>query len=468
MPVKAKRRVPPHGNRRPVRCAQFGVLQVVSFILAVPPLYAQSVAPAAVPPVPPSPRVAAARAQSVPAAASFSDAGGFAGLIDWRAGGWRPGDPRPSAARPGLGSLDGGGVVVQEAPDAPAPAPAIASLSGYMDFHFNNAQHEDAKVDFHRFVLLFTHRFSDRVRFVSELELEHAFVEGREEAGELELEQAYIDFLVTREFNLRAGMLLVPVGIINERHEPPVYHGVERPFVDTLVVPSTWFEGGAGVHGEIGGGFRYRAYVMAPLDAAGFSAEEGLRGGRQKGAEATARNVASTGRVEYVGTRGLQAGASFWRGRTGFSFPRVESQVTLGEADARYRVGELETRAQYAHVWLDGMGALNRALQRTVGISPNVARQIRGFYLEASYFVSPLPAPREAAVFVRYENFDTQHRMPAGFQPLPQFDRDAWVFGVSYYPDPDVVLKFDYSVVRNRSRVVDAPDSLNVGLGWWF
>ena len=195
---------------------------------------------------------------------------------------------------------------------------------------------------------------------------------------------------------------------------------------------------------------------------------KGVRGGRQKGAEANVRNAATTGRVEYVGVPGLRAGASFWHGRTGFSFPRVETEVTMGEVDARYRAGELETRAQYAHTWLDGMGELNRTLQRTIGVSPNVARQIRGFYLEASYFVLPNPAPREAAVFVRYENFDTQYRMPAGFQPIPRFDRDAWVVGFSYYPDPDVVLKLDYSVVRNQSEVVDEPNSLNIGLGWWF
>ena len=78
-------------------------------------------------------------------------------------------------------------------------------------------------------------------------------------------------------------MLLVPMGIINERHEPPVFHGVERPFVDTVIIPTTWFEGGAGVHGEVGRGFRYRAYVMAPLNALEFSADEGIRNGRQKG-----------------------------------------------------------------------------------------------------------------------------------------------------------------------------------------
>ena len=110
-----------------------------------------------------------------------------------------------------------------------------------MDFHVNKLEREDAIIDFHRFVLIMSHSFSPRIRFVGELELEHAFVEGLEEAGEVELEQAYVDFLITRGFNLRAGMVLVPMGIINERHEPPVFQGVERPFVDTVIIPTTWF-----------------------------------------------------------------------------------------------------------------------------------------------------------------------------------------------------------------------------------
>ena len=149
----------------------------------------------------------------------------------------------------------------QQAAQAPstatASAPSTGPLSGYMDFHLNRpTDGSPAILDFHRFVLLFTHSFSDRLRFVGELELEHAVVEGLEEGGELELEQAYLDFLAHPALNFRAGMLLVPVGIINERHEPPVFHGVERPFVDTVIVPTTWFEAGAGIHGTQGRGFR--------------------------------------------------------------------------------------------------------------------------------------------------------------------------------------------------------------------
>ena len=328
-----------------------------------------------------------------------------------------------------------------------------------MDFHFNNRQNEDPILDFHRFVLLFSHSFSDRIRFVAELELEHAVV-SNETDGELELEQAYVDFLISRPFNLRVGMVLAPVGIVNERHEPPVFHGVERPFVDTVIIPTTWSDAGVGVHGEFGKGFRYRVYAMAPLDATGFSAE--------KGAQSNARSLAGTGRLEYVGTPGLVLATSFWSGDTGFSELRFDTGVTMVEFDGRYRVGEFEARGQYAHGFLDGMDELNRSLQRTTGVSPNVADQIRGFYLEGSYFLLPNPAPRELAVFLRYENFDTQYSMPSGFQPLKQFDRDAWVVGLTYFPDPDVAVKLDYTVVRSQSEVIDVPNSLNLGLGWWF
>ena len=335
----------------------------------------------------------------------------------------------------------------QETPGYPNTGP----ISGYMDFHFNRNQGEDGVLDFHRFVLLVSHSFSPRIRFVGELELEHAFVEGLEEAGELELEQAYVDFLLTREFNLRAGMMLVPIGIINERHEPPVYHGVERPFVDTVIIPTTWFEAGAGVHGELRRGVRYRAYVMAPLNSLGFSADEGIREGRQKGSNANVRNVAYTGRLEYVGVRNLVLGASGWRGKSTFALPRLDTTVTIGEVDARYRRQRLELRGQFARVGISDAANLNDASGRLIGVSPNVAEGLQGFYGEASYRIWAQGSPRDLVGFVRYENFDTQHRMPAGFLPLKEFDRDAWVAGVSYYPDPDIAVKVDYVWQRNQS-----------------
>jgi hypothetical protein len=346
--------------------------------------------------------------------------------------------------------------------------PTTGPLSGYMDFHFNKADGEDGVLDFHRFVLLLSHSFSPRLRFVGELEIEHAFVEGLEENGELELEQAYIDFLLSRRINLRAGMLLMPVGIINERHEPPVFNGVERPFVDTVIVPSTWFDVGAGVHGVLGRGFRYRAYVVAPLNALEFTAGEGIRGGVQKGSEANVRNVAYTGRLEYVGLRGLTLGASVWTGESSFAAPRLDTSVRVGELDARYRRQRLELRGQFAQVHIADAARLNDSLARLTGVPPNIAEALRGFYGEAAYRVWNAGAPRDLVAFVRYEDFDTQFRMPAGLVPLEEFDRTAWVTGITYYPDPDIAVKADYVRVRNQSGIFPDRHLVNVGLGWWF
>lgn len=350
----------------------------------------------------------------------------------------------------------------------PAEQPTTGPLSGYMDFHFNKADGEAGVLDFHRFVLLMSHSFTSRLRFVGELELEHAFVEGLEEAGELELEQAYIDFLLSRRVNLRAGMLLMPVGIINERHEPPVYNGVERPFVDTFIVPTTWFDVGVGLHGEVSRGLRYRAYVVAPLNSLDFTADEGIRGGIQKGSQSNVRNVAYTGRLEYLGVRGLTLGASLWTGVSTFELPRLNTQVTVGEFDARFRRERLELRGQFAQVGISDAARLNDALGRVTGVSPNIAEQLRGFYGEAAYRVWNKGAPRDLVTFVRYENFDTQYRMPAGYLPLKEFDREAWVFGTTYFPDPDIAVKADYVRLRNQSGIFKNRSQVNVGLGWWF
>jgi hypothetical protein len=348
-------------------------------------------------------------------------------------------------------------------------AATTGPLSAYMDFHVNKADKAPAVIDFHRFVLLMTHSFSPKVRFVGELELEHAFVEGLEEAGELELEQAYVDFLLSRRVNVRAGMVLVPIGIINERHEPPVYHGVERNFVDTVIIPSTWFDVGAGVHGTLGHGFRYRAYALAPLNALEFSADEGIRGGRQKGSQAEANSVAFAGRLEYLGVRGLALGASTWIGKASPFESQLDNTVRIGEVDARYRRGRTELRAQFAQVGISDAARLNEALGRATGVSPNIARSLRGFYAEAAYRLWNSGAPRDLVGFARYENFDTQYRMPSGFVPLKELDRDAWVIGATYYPDPDVAVKFDYTQLRNQSGgLFPTRHTLNAGLGWWF
>ena len=242
----------------------------------------------------------------------------------------------------------------------PAPREGMPTLSGYMEMHLNKVQDLPTAVDLHRFVLMVGHSFSDRLKFWSEVEVEHAFVEveGGEETGEVAIEQAYIDLMVNRRFNLRAGMVLVPVGIVNERHEPPTFHGVERTFVDTVIVPTTWRDTGVGAFGDLGRGFSYRAYAVPGLDAAGFSADEGIAGGRQQGGRADASDPAVTGRLEYR-RAGLTAGASLWRGGAGFGLIRLDIEtpaVAVSSLDARYRRGRHELRGQWSMVNITGAG----------------------------------------------------------------------------------------------------------------
>jgi hypothetical protein len=142
--------------------------------------------------------------------------------------------------------------------------------------------------------------------------------------------------------------------------------------------------------------------------------------------------------------------------------------VGVIEADARFRRARFEGRAQYAHVFIGNADVLNNALGTLTGVDPNIASELRGFYLEGAYRILPAGFAHDLALFARYENFDTQYRMPAGAVPLPHLDRDAFVVGATYWLDPDLAIKTDYSHVRSASTVLPAPRTFNVGVGWWF
>ena len=371
--------------------------------------------------------------------------------------------PVPSAASTPLQSVTITGDF-QKSADTETRLP----VAGYMDFHVNRDSGDSFRPDFHRFVLLFGHSFSDRIKFWSELEFEHSIVEGGEESGEVALEQAYLDFLITPKFNFRAGMLLAPVGIVNERHEPPSFNGVERPFVESIIIPTTWRELGFGLTGDLGKGFRYRTYLTSALDASFFNAEFGIAEGKTGGLDASMRNPAFVGRIEYAGVRRLTLGTSFYSGLSGFNTPGINPRVTIANVDGRYSFRRFDLRGLFAHTWVTRAGDLNRRLQQQIGVNPNVASQMRGYYVEPGFHLLPRRFRKDVIAFARYENYNTQRVMPSGFVPLRQFDRSSWLTGITFKPGPDIAIKFDYAFNRNASAVVKALNGINLGIGWWF
>src|SRR5213080_3788333 len=240
---------------------------------------------------------------------------------------------------------------------APCPLQLLAAqerttVGGYGEVHYTNSTgpKTPAVVNLARFVVYLAHSFDERLAFRSELEVEDAKVEGGQAGGEVALEQAYLDYRLADWITLRTGLVLPPVGIINETHEPPTFNGVDRPGFDHDVIPTTRREIGVGAVGRVPGaeGLSYRVYLVNGLRAAGFSAAEGIREGRQEGREASFANPSFTGRLEWA-RPGLMLGGSFWYGGTADTNEAVGTgsfgvPVALLSADARYESGPLALR----------------------------------------------------------------------------------------------------------------------------
>ncbi|MCB1610042.1 MAG: hypothetical protein KDI71_24045, partial [Xanthomonadales bacterium] len=310
------------------------------------------------------------------------------------------------------------------------------------ELHYNAGDADE--IDFHRFVLFFNHEFSDRLRFNSELEIEHALA-GDGEPGEVELEQAYIEYDLSPQLRAKGGLFLMPVGILNEVHEPNTFYGVERNPVESRIIPSTWWEAGAALTGEFGDGFGWDAAVHSGL-ATSAGANYAVRSGRQKVAEAIAKDAAFTARLKYTGIPGLRLSASFQHQQdvTQGADPSAGA-ARLFEAHAIWTAGSFGLRALYARWDLDGAGpeAIGADVQD-------------GFYIEPSYKVSP-----NLGFFARYNEWDNR----AGDSADSQW-RQADI-GVNYWPHANVVLKADYQF-QDGPGDNDGDDRLNLGIGYQF
>jgi hypothetical protein len=346
------------------------------------------------------------------------------------------------------------------------------TIGGYGEVQYTNRSgpNTPAVVDVRRFVLYLAHSFSDRLAFRSELEVEDAKVEGGQNGGEVAMEQLYLDYLFSPAFTLRAGLVLPPVGIVNEVHEPPTFNGVDRPAFDQVVIPSTWREIGVGAVGAFPGssGLSYRVFLVNGLKADGFSAESGIRGGRQEGKEASFANPSVTGRLEWA-RPGLRIGGAFWYGGSSNQNPLLgtgsfDNAVALISADARYDAGPFMFRGEVANISVSDAEAINAAFGSQVG------SRIAGGYVEGAYNVLSALAPASAQqlnAFLRYEHFDTQAGVPAGVVRDASLARRIATLGLSYKPVYNVVFKGDYQLQRNQAGVGEG-QLFSLGAGYQF
>ena len=278
---------------------------------------------------------------------------------------------------------------------------------------------------------------------------------------------AQINYQATENFAARAGMLLVPMGIINERHEPTTFMPNQRPETEKRIIPTTWRELGAGVELNVGD-VNYKLYTVTALNGDGFSSA-GLRGGRQKGSKAESDDMAGILAANWTVNDALRVGASAYYGQAGQDNigqnadgddVRIPSMPTsIVEAHIEYNEGPLSARALYATSWVDQAGEFNAITGQ------NVADEMEGYYFEAGYDVLPLMDVLEAgnlSPFVRWEHINTQFSMPQGYTAESAEDNEILTFGLNYKPVSQVVFKIDYADWNNEN------DRFTIGMGYVF
>jgi hypothetical protein len=367
-----------------------------------------------------------------------------------------------------------GGLLAAVVPVALAQASTQESttIGGYGEIHYTNARGRNtpAEVNLRRFVVYLAHTFSERLAFHSELEVEDAKIEGGSGGGEVALEQVFLDYRLADALTLRTGLVLPPVGIVNEMHEPPTFNGVDRPAFDHDVIPTTWREIGIGILGRLPltEGLSYRLYLVNGLRASGFSDAEGIRDGRQEGREATFANPSLTGRLEWV-RPGLRFGGSFWYGGTTggdtlLGTGTFDAPIAVLSADARYDRGALAIRGVLATISVSDAGAINALYGSAVG------SRVAGGYVEVAYNVLQQLAPSTSQrlnAFLRHERYDTQADVPAGTVRDRGFARRITTLGLTYKPTWNTVFKGDYEVRRTVAGTGQG-ETLRLGVGYQF
>jgi hypothetical protein len=352
------------------------------------------------------------------------------------------------------------------------------SIGGYGEVLYSNFAARDQSgapssgddvITLLRAVVYLGYKFDRHFVLNTEIEYENAVV-ASDKGGEAEVEFAYIDYMHSRAFNARSGLVLIPSGLVNQLHEPTSYLGARRPDVEDLIIPTTWRELGAGVYGELGP-VSYQAYGVNGLNAAGYTADGGIREGRQEGSEALAKSWAFAGRVDFTAVPGLLVGASVFSGDAGQgqftpSGTKISALTTVFDAHADWRWRGLWLRGLYAHTTVAQAGLVNE-LKGFQG-DESVGSTQEGWYVQGAFDVLSLVSGSKMNLlpYARYEQYDTQAAVPAGYARNPANDVEEITVGAAFQPIPQLILKADWQQRRNAAK--SGVNVWNVSLGYIF
>lgn len=329
-------------------------------------------------------------------------------------------------------------------------------LSGYGEISYeNNLTNKEATANLNRAVLFVGHRFNDKISFFSELEVEDAKVDA--EGGEISLEQCYLKFEIGTSSYISAGLFLPRIGIINENHLPTTFFGNNRPYTETMIIPSTWREIGIGFYTQIPSvrGLNFSLALTNGLNGEEIKADKGLRDARFEGRDASARNLAlSSSLLYYINDFRIQA-SGYFGGSVGLN-PRMADSlqlessafgtpVTVLEADATWKHNGISFRALATMVNISKAEDLNRAFAN------NCPEQMNGYYLEAGYNMLKLfnaSTQKDLSLFARWESVNRNAKMPSNGIKNDINNRQYLICGLNYAPARGVVLKADITLMK--------------------
>jgi len=363
--------------------------------------------------------------------------------------------------------------VQKPAAGSAAQTGSATTLSGYGEFNYNNYKSDErpTQADLRRFVFGLHHRFDDRLTFHSEVEFEHAVV-SKDDEGEVEIEQAWVNYKFSDAVNVKGGLFLIPLGILNETHEPTTYYGVERNEVETRIIPTTWRELGVGVDGLLGSsGLRYDVGITTGFDSGKLDdPSTGVRSAHQEGQLANAHDLSVYGALNYRRS-GLLVGAGVFTGNTGQNgatnplLKGVDARLTMWDVHAQYKVGRLDLQAVYADGKLADADQLNAAILATSAEPFAAPSRMKGAYVQAAYHVYKADK-LDFAPFVRLEGIDIrQQEDPAnGLFQDPNNHERITTAGFNFWVHPQVVLKADVQ----RYRTDSTKDRFDLGVGYMF